>query len=384
MSRRDTRDAAPESVDDVAEVLRSSNEDGAPVRFSGGKTKMGWGNPVEGREISSTRLAAIVEHNHGDLTAVVEAGVPLVQAQSAFAEHNQIFPVDPPLGDGAATVGGIVATGDSGPLRHRYGAVRDLILGMTVVLGDGTVAKSGGRVIKNVAGYDLAKLFAGSFGSLGFIARVALRLYPRPPAEITVRVSSNAPGDLAAAAATVAHLPLEMDCLDVRWDSGSGAVLARFAGAAPGARAEAARRALGDGGFDSESIEDDGGIWAEQRAAQRSESGVVLRVSCLPSELASILTVAHRFEGRVTGRAGLGILYVALAGEDQDLVGAIEEMRADLHPRSCVVLDAPEDVRGKVGVWGEVEPGLLTLTRRVKDGFDPAGICNRGIFLGGM
>src|SRR5215217_6871369 len=125
-------------------------------------------------DLETASLDAIAEHNVGDFTAVVGAGVRLADAQAAFAAENQMLALDPPLGaaDGA-TVGGMIATADSGPLRHRYGGVRDLVVGMTVILSDGTVAKSGGKVIKNVAGYDLAKLFTGSYGTLGLIATVA-------------------------------------------------------------------------------------------------------------------------------------------------------------------------------------------------------------------
>ena len=115
-------------------------------------------------------MAQILEHNEGDLTAVLQAGVPLAEAQAAFADKGQMFAVDPPLGAGdAATIGGVMATADSGPLRHRYGGVRDLVLGITVALSDGTLAKAGSKVIKNVAGYDLGKLFTGSYGTLGLI-----------------------------------------------------------------------------------------------------------------------------------------------------------------------------------------------------------------------
>ena len=127
------------------------------------------------------RLDRIVEHNASDLTAVVQAGVPLAAARSAFSEAGQMLAIDPAL-DQAATVGGIMATNDSGPLRHRYGSMRDLVVGTTVALSDGTVSRSGGKVIKNVAGYDLGKLFCGSRGRLGVVARIALRLHPLPAA----------------------------------------------------------------------------------------------------------------------------------------------------------------------------------------------------------
>jgi glycolate oxidase FAD binding subunit len=160
----------PETFAEAAATLAQAGSGGLSVRFHGSGTKLAWGRPAPAAEIElhTTGLNTIVEHNAGDLTAILEAGVPLASAQETFAAAGQMLALDPPLGDQAtATIGGIVATGDSGPLRHRYGAPRDLVIGATVALGDGTIAHSGGKVIKNVAGYDLAKLFAGSFGTLG-------------------------------------------------------------------------------------------------------------------------------------------------------------------------------------------------------------------------
>src|SRR4029078_4252397 len=133
-----------------------------------------------------------------------------------------------PLGAGdATTIGGLMATGDSGPLRHRYGGVRDLVLGITIALSDGTLAKAGSKVIKNVAGYDLGKLFAGSYGTLGLILSVTVRLHPKPAATATAGGASDDPDGLASAAARLAALPLEADCLDAAWQDGAGRVLAR-------------------------------------------------------------------------------------------------------------------------------------------------------------
>src|ERR671922_165772 len=140
--------------------------------------------------------------------------------------------LDPP--DAGATIGGVVAAGDSGPLRSRYGGVRDLVVGIRVALSDGTVAKSGGKVIKNVAGYDLGKLFAGSLGTLGAILEVTVRLHPLPPVTATAAAGSRDPAVLARAASELAHAPLEQLSLDVRWGGGDGAVLSRFGGGCVG------------------------------------------------------------------------------------------------------------------------------------------------------
>ena len=225
--------AAPESSDAVAALLRQAGESGSAVRFTGGGTKITWGGRAHdpALELSTTNLDQIVEHNAGDLTAVLEAGVPLARAQATFAAEGQMLSLDPP--DDGATVGGVVASGDSGPLRSRYGGVRDLVVGMRVALSDGTLAKSGGKVIKNVAGYDLAKLFGGSFGTLGAIVEVSVRLHPLPPETASAVGLSEDPDELARAAVAIGRAPLEHQGFDLRWSGGAGALLVRFAGAAP-------------------------------------------------------------------------------------------------------------------------------------------------------
>jgi glycolate oxidase FAD binding subunit len=143
-----------------------------------------------GVRVSAARLNRILEHEPGDLTAIVEAGLRLSELQAALEPHGQMLALDPP---GDPTIGACLAGDLSGPRRHRYGAMRDLVIGVTVVLADGTIASSGGKVVKNVAGYDLGKLFVGSRGRLGLIARVALRLHTRPVAEQSVVIESGDP-----------------------------------------------------------------------------------------------------------------------------------------------------------------------------------------------
>jgi glycolate dehydrogenase FAD-binding subunit len=347
-------------------------------------------------ELSTAGLDRIVEHNAGDLTAVLQAGVPLASAQAAFAEAGQMLALDPPLGghgqagppDGA-TVGGVMATADSGPLRHRYGGVRDLVVGVTVALSDGTLARAGGKVIKNVAGYDLAKLFAGSFGSVGLIVEVAVRLHPRPRRTATAVGRSAEPAALQEAASAVAHAPVEADSLDVSWDgaTGAGAVLVRFAGADPRPRVEEAAGLLRGAGLDVEIVSGDAdtGLWEAQRAGQRAETGgAVVKVSALQTELAEVLRAAGELSATVVGRAGLGLSWIRLPEAPvEELVGAVEQLRRRLAPAPCVVLDAPAEVRAKVDPWGE-EPPAVELMRRVKARFDPAGVCQPGIYVGGI
>jgi glycolate oxidase FAD binding subunit len=279
--------------------------------------------------------------------------------------------LDPPLGTGgAATIGGVIATNDSGPLRHRYGGVRDLVVGMTVVLSDGTISKSGGKVIKNVAGYDLAKLFAGSFGTLGLIARVALRLHPVPADTATVTASTDDPAALADAAARLAALPLEADSLDVSWRDGAGRLDVRFGGATAGERAAAAREHVG---LDSELDEDDAERWAELRDRQRGD--LVVKVSGRPTDLATLID-ALPAGGSLVSRAALGLSWVSLP-EPAD----VAPLRAAMAPRACTVLDGAERVDDP---WPTVDPGALAVMRRVKQRFDPAGAFRPGTFVGGL
>lgn len=374
----------PASHDEAARLLRRCSEEGARVCPVGGRTKLGWGGlgePVD-LELSTAGMPDVLEHNQGDLTAVLDAGAPLAAAQAQFAEADQMLALDPPLGaDGAATVGGVVATGDSGPLRHRYGAARDLVVGMTMALADGTVARAGSRVIKNVAGYDLAKLLAGSFGTLGLILQVAVRLHPLRP-RVTLRLGADDPEKLGALASRLSHSHLEMEALDVIWAEGSGAVLARFAGSAAADQATAGGELAGGG----ELVEDDGPLWETQRSLQRSETGVVVRVSGLQADLPRLAKEAERANATLAGRAALGISWLAVEGLDDDAAAAaaVGELRERLVPSQCVVLDAPPGVRGALDVWDERDPGRLALARRVKERFDPQRMMRPGVFIGGI
>src|SRR3954464_14505960 len=259
----------PDTPEEAAELLRALGADGRTVRIRGGGTKSAWGPPPEpvAAEVVTGGLGRILEHNEGDFTAVLEAGVPLARAQTAFAAGGQMLALDPPLGDSdAATVGGGLATADSGPLRHRYGGVRDVVVGITVALSDGSLAKAGGKVIKNVAGYDLGKLFAGSFGTLGLAVTIAVRLHPRPEHTATAHGASDRPEAIAAAAGALARLPLEADCLDVDWRDGAGRLLVRFGGAAAERQASAVVDRLRDAGLeDVEHSADDEALWTAQR-----------------------------------------------------------------------------------------------------------------------
>lgn len=352
----------PQDYAGAAEALREAAEAGFRVRPVGGGTKLAWAGPVATDvELSTAGLDRIVEHNAGDLTAVLQAGVPLARAQETFAAAGQMLALDPP--DGGATIGGVVATADSGPLRHRYGGVRDLVIGATVALSDGTVVRSGGKVIKNVAGYDLAKLAAGSFGTLGVVLEVAVRLHPLPQARATAVFRSDDPLEVAREAAALSHAPLELEALDLRWDGRSGEVLARFAGT------RAAERAAAAGG---DLVEDDAALWAGQRAAQRSTDGIVVKVSALQTDWPRLLRAVGAAGGSLVGRAGLGLAWVTVPE-----VEAVAELRREF--ASAIVLDRPPGV--ELDAWELADGATRDLMRRVKGRFDVHGVLNPGVLV---
>ena len=382
---------APESFEAAASALAAAGAEGSPVRIAGADTKP-WGAipaPAPGElSLRTTRLDAIVAHDPGDMTATLQAGVLLSEAQRTFARAGQMLALDPPVGAdscaGEPTIGGIVATADSGPLHHRYGGPRDLVVGATVALGDGTIARSGGTVIKNVAGYDLAKLFCGSFGTLGLILSVNVRLHPLAPRTATAVGAADDPARLAAAALALAALPAELQALDVAWSGGTGSVLARCAGRAGADTVARARRlaaAMAEHGLaDAAVSEDDEELWDRHRAGQRSADRALVHVATAPRRLPELLAAAQAGGGALVARAALGHAYIALA---PDAVGAL---RAALPAGAVSVLrDAPDGARASIpDPWGATPEPALALMRALKARFDPARTCNPGRFVGGI
>ncbi|MCC6223876.1 MAG: FAD-binding oxidoreductase [Thermoleophilia bacterium] len=272
--------------------------------------------------LSTRRLDRVLEHEAGDLTVTVEAGIRLSALAERLAAAGQMLALDPP---GDPTVGACVAGNLSGPRRHRYGAPRDLVLGVTAVLADGTVASAGGKVVKNVAGYDLSKLYCGSAGRLGLVARVSLRLHPRPETERTLAAGVADAAQAAELARALRLSTLEPSAVDLLWRADGGSrLLLLFEGSDEGAAAQlaAARKLLGG-------EEADGSVWAEARAWQARAAG---RSSFAPRELATEL--AGRDEALV--RPGIGSAYVPAPVPDPTDPAALrllERVRVAFDPR---------------------------------------------------
>jgi glycolate oxidase FAD binding subunit len=374
---------SPNSFEDAAAALRDAAAAHAPVRIRGAGTKP-WGHTGEpqGLTIDTARLDRVREHNAGDLTAVLEAGVPLARAQQQFASAGQMLALDPWLGSRhEATIGGIVASADTGPLRHRYGAPRDLILGMTVALSDGTIARSGGNVIKNVAGYDLGKLFCGSLGTLGMILAVNVRLHPLPVRPFTTLGTAPDAETMARAARALSAAPLELEALDVAWRDGRGGILARCAGVQSERRAERAATLMRETGLQQiELSDDDAELWARQRAGQRSSEHALLRVAARPSTLAGVLRATDECGGTLVGRAAFGHSFIEV--EPRELERLHDRLPA---PAWTMLLDHPHGALGGHDPWGRLpEARTIELMRQIKARFDPAQVCNPGVFLGGI
>ena len=273
----------PRSAEEAGDVLVGAASAGRTVSLarSGGDVV-----------VSTAALDRVIEHEATDLTCVLEAGVRLSQLDAALVPHGQQLSLDPP---GDPTIGECILDALSGPRRHRYGAVRDLILGVTVVLVDGTVASSGGKVVKNVAGYDLAKLFCGSRGRLGLVVRAAFRLHPRPQSDASVEVRVARAQDAADTVRALQRSTLVPSALDVSWPD---RVLALFEGSAAVVAAQRARAASLVG-----AAEVDDEVWSEVRERQAAAAGVL---AFAPGELGQLLNA----EGAALARPSLGIAYV--------------------------------------------------------------------------
>ncbi len=303
----------PASVEEAARVVRHAAAEGLSVSID-----RDGGDVV----LRTDRLDRVLEHEAGDLTCVVESGVRLSALDERLARHGQMLALDPP---GDPTVGACLAANLSGPRRHRYGTMRDLVLGVTVVLGDGLVASSGGKVVKNVAGYDLGKLYCGSRGRLGLIARVALRLHPRPAAARTLVASAATPEEAQAKAQALSSSRLAPSALDVVWP---GDVALRFEGGARAVDAQLeAARALVAG------EEADDALWLVVRERQGRALG---RRSFPPGRLAE--TLATLDEAVVRVAAGVAYVPERVPDERDPAARALaERIRAQLDPAGVFV-----------------------------------------------
>lgn len=388
--------ASPTNTDQVAEVLRICAHHRLAVVARGGGTKISWGSPPLRLDLllDVSGLDRVVEHAAGDLIAVAGAGVRLAELNRVLGLAGQQLAVDETVA--GATVGGTICAGASGPQRLLRGTVRDLLIGLTFVRSDGKVVHAGGRVVKNVAGYDVCKLLVGSAGTLGVVTEAVFRLHPLPAARRVVTMACDRPEDAGALVARIVHgqtVPsaVEIDCPD----DGRLVVAALLEGSPAGVEQRAATIAglAGPGNIVS-SVTDTLPEWWGRYPWTSSDLALKLTfgISRLTSVLASC--AAARQDGPTTlslrGSAGTGVVYAAAHQADPsvDLSNLADELLARLRATcaaaggTVVLVDAPADVKRAVDIWGPI--GGLDLMRRVKSEFDPDSRLSPGRFVGGI
>lgn len=405
--------ASPSSTEETSALMRACHEQDLAVVVRGHGSKLTWGRPPERVDVvlDTTRMADLVEHSRGDLIATAGAGMPLARLQFLLAEGGHQLVVDDfALGRGrdgggegaSSTLGGAVATNMSGPRRMWVGAVRDLVIGVRFVRADGTVAKGGGKVVKNVAGYDMSKLLSGSYGTLAVITEVTVRLHPLPEASWSVLARVDA-GRLPAVLTEVVHSQLVPHAVEVHADPDDERgplVSVLLEGTRQGVEARAVDlaaqlRRVGGGSVDVAT--DDDPYTPQELAVEpvgdpvlpdmgEGERPTLLRTTARLSGIPDLVAAATGHGLTVTGSAGVGVLHASSPeGRPVDeTAAAVEAVRATSLRLggSTVVLDAAPAVKAAVDSWGPV-PGL-DLMRRVKAEFDPGRILAPGRFVGGL
>ena len=368
----------PTTVREVVQVMRDAAADGRTVVPVGGGTKRSWAATPTSCDLllDTTGLDRVVEHVAGDLIVVAEAGVRLADLQSHVGRAGQLLGLDP--AEPAATLGGVVSANASGPRRLRYGTVRDLLIGTSVVLADGTFASSGGKVVKNVAGYDLGKLYTGAHGTLGVVVSTTWRLHPVPTARRVVVLDlpdASAAGPLALRLAGSTLTPSAVELFAIAGGAGQLVVLFESIAESVAAQAASAVRLLG-GGTESGELPAAFG----RRPGEPDE--VVLRLAYLPTALTEVLA-ALPAGASLAASACTGVAYAAVPAAGA--AASLADLRAALvaYDGTAVVLRAPEGVAQTLDHWGPVGDSV-ELMRRVKDRFDPEHRLSPGRFVGGI
>ena len=400
-----TGDAAqviePETSTAFAAALRQAAEQRQSVLIRGAGTKIEWGREPRAIDVilSTRRLNQLRAHRHGDLTATAEAGATLADVNRALGRHGQWLPLDPAFAD-RATIGGILAANDSGPLRHRHGAPRDLVIGVEVVTPDGVIAKAGGNVVKNVAGYDLSKLVAGSFGSLAAILAATFKLAPLPAASKTLMIEAGDFEALGEIVRAVMGSQLEPQAFELHVPDVVGselgppskpgyrrplrpALLLRFASVPAAVDAQianaAALRPLEHCAMTILERGEERAAWDDHARRMWSAPGAVLRASWLPADIASAMGVLRNLAAsaciEIVGRAGVGTGLIRLDAEIGVQAAIVEALRQSSSFGNVVILRASRELKTRVDAWGDHgdrEPIFASLKRAL----DPGGTLN--------
>lgn len=392
----------PETVDQLSQVMAAANESHWRVLPMGRGSKLSWGGLAKGIDlvVSTAKLNRVVEHAVGDFTVTVEAGLKVAELQQLLAAEGQFLAVDPAFLQ-SATVGGVVATADTGSLRQRYGGLRDMLIGVQFVRYDGELARAGGRVVKNVAGYDLMKLMTGAHGSLGILSELTFRLYPMAATSRTLVLTG---GEMAIekAIAEVRYSGLTPVAMDLTLagltqqllktqntpNTPSMSLIARFQGIPDGVEEQTERlkkiattHALSLQQLDAEQ---DKTFWHEIDALIKPGS-VLCKVGMRPSALPALLAQLEpgSCEVKVHGSSGLG--WIQWPTDAENVKQAIEKVRSHTQDNGgfLSILQAPAELKQSMDVWGYTGNALKIMSN-IKEKFDPHRILSPGRFVGGL
>lgn len=380
----------PDNAREVAECLRDAAQEHRALNIVGAGTAQNWGGDIRASTtLRMHKLDSVLRYEPGDMTIQVEAGMAVADLQSVVADHGQRLALDAARIDRGATVGGMLATADQGPAQLAFGGPRDLVIGATLVLSNGEIARSGGHVIKNVAGYDLARLVSGSLGTLAAITDLTFRLHPIPAATGTLSIETGI-DEAVTYAEAIAETALEP--VAAEWISGR--LLIRFEGTRSGVheRLAAAAHITGVG---TSILDDDEATqaWAQQ-AAVSSRNGnsaqdtTTLHGLARPSDVSSIVHAAERSclehgalatigAGLLTGRVDLRIDAATLSAH----AATVDQWRQDIesHDGTVTLRDRPEGLTDLIDAWGE-PPSAVAALRAVKAAYDPGDLLGPGRF----
>ncbi|MEH2309756.1 FAD-binding oxidoreductase [Nostoc sp.] len=389
----------PRTQQQLAAVIAKAHSHNWRVLPCGSGSKLSWGGLAKGVDVvvSTERINQLIEHAVGDLTVTVEAGMKFSDLQALLAKSRQFLAFDPTAPE-SATIGGIVATGDTGSLRQRYGSVRDQLLGVTFVRADGEIAKAGGRVVKNVAGYDLMKLLTGSYGTLGLISQLTFRVYPLSEASgmVVLTGSAEAVSQAADILRGSALTPVQADLLSTKLVSSLGlgqglGLIARFQSISESVKEQSNRvlevgQKLGlNGAIFADA--DEASLWQrlkEQIHFSATESVITCKIGVLPTAAVEILTQVEL--GLIHISSGLGLLQLEDKNQVlkiRDELHSVGSNHTQAYSGFLTILSAPIAVKEQIDVWGYTG-NALPLMRRIKEQFDSKNILSPGRFVGGI
>lgn len=373
----------PQTLDEACDAIRTCARSGRTIGLTGGASPGGPASVPVDDVVSLARMNGVVEYAPSDQIVTVQAGMTIAQLQALLAERAQRLAIDPPQPE-RTTVGGFVASNAHGPLRTRYGTAKDLIVGMTIVRADGTRARGGGKVVKNVAGFDIPKLMIGTYGTLALIATVTFRLHPMPRVRTSVTVASVDPARMRALTAAMLAAQLEPSAVEASYDGDRYAYRVTFEGFAAGVRAQCERFS---------EIEPASAPAHEHAAFEDASRGeLVVKLTAPVSQIEALHAAAIDPLYRALGDAHARLLPfagVALvggsAGNEGATLAALERARAwcESAGGTLVVESAPPAVRRAFDAWG-TPPPAFALMRALKERFDPQRLLAPGGFVGGL